>query len=203
MPLRRSAVIAGFAIGSAALILQFALTIPLRISNGDTLIGALIFYFTFFTILTNLALVLIYLSELVSARWLGWFRSSTTRGMMVGAITLVMMFYHFVLAGIWDPEGWFKVADVTLHYVTPIYYALWWLLFQPHGGLGMRDLPAMSLPPVVYLAWALLRGALINEYPYPILEANKLGYPQVALNVALVLIGLIVLYAVQRHPASG
>lgn len=196
MPLRRVVTLIVLLIGLAALILQFSLTIPLRISNGDTPLGAVVFYFSFFTILTNLALVLICLSDLVATRWLAWFCAPVTRGTAASAITLVMILYYLLLAALWAPEGWFKVADVTLHYVTPCLYIFWWLIFQPHGTLRIRDIPLMLLPPLIYLAYTMIRGAIITEYPYPILEAHKLGYPQVALNVLLVVIGLVLLCGV-------
>jgi hypothetical protein len=196
MSLCRVTTFAGLIIGLAALVLQFSLTVPLRLTNGDSLIGAVIFYFTFFTILTNLALVLVYLSEFFAANWLGWFRAPVTRGMILAAITLVMLFYHFVLAGLWAPEGWFKLADVTLHYVTPCLYILWWLAFQPHGTLRFRDIPLMIVPPAIYLVYAMIRGAIVNEYPYPILEAHTLGYPQVALNAGIVLASLTLLCSI-------
>jgi hypothetical protein len=193
MSLSRVTTFAGLIIGLAALVLQFSLTVPLRLTNGDSLVGAVIFYFTFFTILTNLALVLVYLSEFVAANWLSWFRAPVNRGMILASITLVMLFYHFVLAGLWAPEGWFKLADVTLHYVTPCLYILWWLAFQPHGTLRFRDIPLMIVPPAIYLIYAMIRGAIVNEYPYPIIEAQTLGYPQVALNAVIVLAGLALL----------
>lgn len=196
MPLPRIAALAGFIVGLAALVLQFWLTVPLRLANGDSLVGAVIFYFTFFTILTNLALVLVYLSALVPAARLGWFRAPVTRGMVLAAITLVLLFYHLVLAGLWQPEAWFKVADVTLHYVTPCLYILWWFVFQRHGALRLSDIPLMILPPAIYLVYAMVRGAIVAEYPYPILEAHKLGYLQVALNVLLVVAGLVLLCAI-------
>src|SRR5690242_3095242 len=70
----RIATIAGLLVGAAALVLQFALTIPARLEAGDMIFGAVIFYFTFFTILTNLALVLIYAAELWPQTGLSWFR---------------------------------------------------------------------------------------------------------------------------------
>jgi hypothetical protein len=196
MSLRLIASIAGLIIGLGALILQASLTIPLRMSNGHDLLDALVFFFTYFTILTNIMLVLIYLSDLTTAGWLGWWRSPVTRGMMAGAMALVCLFYHFVLAGLWAPQGWGKVADVTLHYVTPIFFVLWWLAFQPKGGLGFRHIPLMLLPIVVWLGWAMLRGAIVQEYPYPILEAHKIGYGAVAINCLAVLVGLVVLFAI-------
>jgi hypothetical protein len=183
----------GLTVGIAALLLQVSITIPLRLSNGDTLIGAVVFYFSFFTILTNLALVLIYASELWPRQWLNWFRRPATRGMMVAAIILVMGFYHFVLAATWNPEGWSRVADVSLHYATPIFYVAWWLLFMRHGTLKFGDITKMLLPPTVYLIYVMIRGAIVSEYPYPILEAHRLGYAAVAINILGVLAGLTVL----------
>jgi hypothetical protein len=194
MTLKRLSAIVGFLLGLGALLLQASITFPLRLANGHDLLDATLFFFTYFTILTNLMLVLTYLSELIAARWLDWWRSPVTRGMMAGAITLVGVFYHFVLAGLWAPEGLAKLADVGLHYATPIFYVLWWVLVQPRGGLSVRNLPIMLLPTALWLAWAMLRGAMIGEYPYPILEANRIGYGQVALNCLVVLAGLVVLF---------
>jgi hypothetical protein len=186
----------GFILGVAALVLQFAITIPLRLNNGDSLPGAVVFYFSFFTILTNLALVLVYASELWPRRWIGWFHLPVTRGMIAAAITLVMAFYHLILAETWDPQGLGLVADTALHYVTPIFYVAWWVFFARHGAVRWTDIPTMLLPPTVYLVYAMIRGAIVNEYPYPILEANRLGYGTVALNVLMVLVALAFLCAI-------
>lgn len=194
--MRQGIAIAGLLIGLTAVIVQGWITLSLLLGNGRDLLDALVHFFTYFTILTNLMLVTIYLSELVDWRWLGWWRQPVTRGMMVGAIVLVMVFYHFLLSGLWAPEGVAKAADVTLHYVVPILYVLWWLLFQPKGSLRFGHVPLMLLPIAIWLAWAMVRGAVVGEYPYPILEANKLGYAQVALNCLMVLAALVVLFAV-------
>ena len=191
MSLKRLACLIGFVIGAATLALQFYLSIELRLGKGDSLLGALWFLFTFFTILSNLMLVLIYASDLSSARWLGWWRSPVTRAMMAGTIAVVCAFYHVMLAGLWQPTGLQLLADVVLHYVAPIYFIAWWVLFEPHGRVEWRDLPRMMIFPVVYLAWAMLRGAIVGEYPYPILEANRIGYGEVTIN-CLVMLALFV-----------
>lgn len=126
-------------------------------------------------------------------------RIASLAGLLIGLAALVLQFsltIPLLLAGLWAPEAWFKVADVTLHYVTPSLYIIWWLVFQPHGTLQFRDVPLMLAPPLIYLVYAMIRGAIVAEYPYPILEAHKLGYPQVALNILFVLIGLAVLGAI-------
>jgi hypothetical protein len=119
-----------------------------------------------------------------------------TRGMMTAAITLVMVFYHFILAETWDPQGLALVCDVSLHYATPIFYIAWWVVFMRHGVLKFTDIPAMLLPPTIYLIYAMVRGAIVSEYPYPILEAHRIGYGAVAINVLTVLVALSVLCAI-------
>ena len=196
MSLKRVATLLGLIVGAAALVLQFYLSMTLRLGKGDNIFGALWFFFTFFTILTNGMLVLIYLSEVSSAPWLGWWRAPGTRGMMAGIMAVVTVFYHVLLAGLWQPTGLQLVADITLHYVAPWYFIAWWLLFQPHGQLGWRDTPAMTVFPLLYLVWAMFRGTIVGEYPYPILEANTLGYGQVAINCLIMLAAFLALFVV-------
>ena len=186
----------GLVLGLAALILQFTITMALRLNLGDSAIGAVLFYLSFFTIITNLALVLIYAAELRPGWPLGWCRDPVTQAMMAASITLVMVFYHLILAETWDPRGLSLVCDVALHYVTPILYVLRWLMYVRRGALRWTDIPPMLLPPTIYLIWAMTRGAVVGEYPYPILEADRLGYGIVALNVVAVLVGLTALCAI-------
>ncbi|WP_421759645.1 Pr6Pr family membrane protein [Devosia sp.] len=195
MTLKRVITTLAFAITLGVLVFQVVLTVNQRLSNGDSLIGALVYYFTFFTILTNLMAAAVYLSDLVRWAWLQWWRTPWVRAMTAGAIVLVMVVYHFLLFGLADFDIWFTIADRTLHYVDPTMYALWWVLFQAHGQLRWAELPKMLVYPLVYVIWAMARGAVVNEYPYPFLAANQLGYGPVLLNGLGVLAGFVVLYA--------
>ena len=186
----------GFVLGAAALILQLAITVPLRLDGGDSVGGALVFYVSFFTILTNLAVVLAYAAELWPTLLLGWFRLPVTRGMLAAALALVGIFYHLILAETWAPEGLGLACDITLHYVTPALYLLWWLATARHGRLDWSDIWSMLLPPTIYLVYVMARGAVVGEYPYPVLAADRLGYVQVALNIGGVLVGLAALCAI-------
>jgi len=186
----------GLALGAAALVLQFGLTWTTRLAAGDSIAGMLWFFFTFFTILTNGMLVLIYLSVLFRPAWLGWWRDPVTRGMIAGTMLVVTGFYHVMLANLWAPEGAQYIADVSLHYVAPLLYVLWWLLFQPHGGLRFSHLPVMAIFPLAYLVWAMFRGAIVGEYPYPILNASELGYATVAVNCLVMVALFLAVFAV-------
>ena len=194
--MKRAATWGGLIIGAFALVLQFVLTLQLKLGQGAGLGTTLIFFFTYYTICTNIMLVLVYLSDLSSARWLGWWRSPVTRGMMAGAIALVGIFNHLLLAELQDLTGLRSLCDSLLHYVTPVWFVLWWLIFEPKGRLRIADIPLMLLPTAIWLVWAMSRGAVINEYPYPILDAGQLGYGTVVINCLIVLGGLVAIYLV-------
>jgi len=116
---------------------------------------------------------------------------------MAGIMILVMFFYHFMLAPyLPDLPVAIDISNVLLHYVTPAYFVLWWIVLQPKGSLRFTDIPIMLLPTLIWLVWAMVRGAIVGEYPYPILDAQKLGYGAVGINCVFVFAGLLVLYLV-------
>ena len=73
-----------------------------------------------------------------------------------------------------------------MHYVVPFLYLFWWAVLLPHGTLVWRDALRWLLFPLVFLAWTLLRGAVVHEYPYPFVDVDNLGYGAVLINSLLV-----------------
>lgn len=151
-----------------------------------SLIGQFVYFWTFFTHLTNLGLVLFYLAELTGLQWLSALRLPRWRASMAGMIALVMVFFHFMLAPYYTFTGGLLVANYLLHYIAPIVFLLWWLT-MPHGSLLYRDIPWMVVPGLAYVVVVLIRGAIVNDYPYAILDAAKAGYGGVAIAVLVIL----------------
>lgn len=184
----------GIAVGLAGLAVQTALTLPPFVVDLGLGLG-LWKYLSYFTVLSNSFLVLTYLSAVTDWRWLGWFRLPVTRAMMLAVMMLVMGFYHLLLAHTWQPTGWFVFSDLVLHYIAPLLYLFWWAVFQTRGGLAWASIPVMLLPTFIYFVYAMIRGAIVADYPYAIIEASTLGYAQVAINAVFVTLGLSVLCA--------
>ena len=183
----------GLLFGAAGLVLQFTISMQSMLGSGRDLFGSLGHFFSFYTILTNIALVLIYLSEVVPSSRLAVFRHPIVRGMMAANIALVALYVFFVLRFLASLTGLFLLADNILHYLCPALYLLWWLVAQPHGRLRWGNLPVMLAPTLVYFVYAMARGAWVQEYPYPILNAIELGYAQVLFNALYMTVGLGVL----------
>jgi hypothetical protein len=183
----------GLVVGVLALIVQFIISMQAYFAAGRDVPGALGTFFSYYTILTNIILALIYLSEIVGWRWLAIFRSLDTRGMMVAAMVLVLTFVHFFLRGLVPMTGLFKACDIALHYVTPVIYFAWWVVAVRHGPLLIRRLGWMLLPTVIYFIYVLARGAWVAAYPYPVIDVARLGYGHVLLNALYLAVALAAL----------
>ncbi|MDG4881299.1 Pr6Pr family membrane protein [Mesorhizobium sp. WSM4884] len=196
--------IAGLVIGLIALILQFAITIPASMAAGRSLLGSIVFYFSFFTILTNIAVVMVHAS-LLSPTGYAWFPAFAGRRIRTGvavAITLVFIVYTTMLARLWAPEGLFFLCDVLLHYVAPLVFVLWWLIAGADGSARWRDISWWMIYPLAYLAYALIRAPFAGEVPYPFLDVAKNGAVSVAvsaLTITVLFLGLSLLAVLADH----
>lgn len=170
------AAVGGFALGLQLVLLARAVT-----AAGGSMAGAVLNFFSFFTILTN-GFVAVVMARIAIGRAPG----ASLLGCATLAIAVVGLVYSLALRWIWNPEGWQKLADMALHDVMPVLTVLFWLVFVPHGRLAMRDAWLWLLYPLGYLGLALIRGAADGWYAYWFLDAATIGYPAFFRNAALV-----------------
>ena len=188
MPTRTAAVSDLFAIVVAAvawptLVLQYWLIVWSGSFGAVT-----VRYFSFFTILSNLLVALVAASAAMGGNWtpMRYLRTPRIRGLAALCIAVTGLVYFTVLRSLWHPLGPQLIADRSLHYVIPVLYLVWWLALLPHGTLGWRDALRWLWFPLVFALWTFVRGAIVDEYPYPFLDVGRLGYPAALLNAALV-----------------
>ena len=192
-------------IGWTALGLQLWLTVTLVLGQGRGWGMALVIYFGFFTILSNL------LATLVLSAWRvgpgfpghGWLTLPVTLTTAASAITVVGLVYFFILRHTWQPEGAQFVADAMLHYVMPVLVVLFWTWAVPPRATSWASAPWLLLKlliyPLVYLVYVFARGELVSLYPYPFIDVLTIGYPAAMRNSA----GLIAAYALVAGLYAG
>lgn len=73
-------------------------------------------------------------------------------------ITITGVIYALVLAQIWDPTGWQKIVDETLHYSVPILAVGGFLIFGPRPRFTRETLWRCAAIPVVWVAYTLIRS---------------------------------------------
>ena len=148
--------------------------------------GKLWFMAGFFTILTNL---IIAAHLFAVAR--NWQMPASRAANLLVSIVMVAATYHLLLAGLWQPQGLAWWANQGLHTAVPLAYLAWWLAFAPKD-VTRRDMPYWLIYPLAYCIYAIIRGELTGFWAYPFLDADTLGLPRFALNVA----GMLAAFAV-------
>lgn len=146
-------------------------------------------FFSYFTTLCNLLVAFtLTFSTIAPHTGIGnWSSKLTVQTALVTYISIVSLVYNVALRGIWKLEGLLWLLDNMVHVVVPILYIIYWLAFRTRGSLQWKDGLIWLLFPLFYLIYSLIRGAMINWYPYPFLNAFKFGYGQVSLNILVML----------------
>jgi hypothetical protein len=176
--------LAWFGLGS-----QLYLSLQTTATTGFSVLKTVSNFFSYFTILSNILVALIMTAVLLKSG------SSLTSVQFQSAtavyIFIVGLVYNLVLRGIWKPTGLQLVTDNILHVVVPILFVTWWILTTPRQILRWIDLLPWLIFPAVYLVYSLIRGLIVNWYPYPFLDAKKYSYVKVAINSVFVLLAFL------------
>ena len=177
-----------------ALALQFDLLMTKAADVRISTVAALVGYFSFLSIQTNLLCAIVTSVAAVRAT----FPFSGNRIWSALAVYLVTggIIFAVTLRHLWAYDGLQVLANVLLHYATPILYAAFWLIAVPKAHLRWRD-PAIWLTyPFIYLVVVLLFGLKTGFYPYPLINPKLLSAGQfianlLALIASFVTMGLI------------
>ena len=142
----------------------------------------------YFTILTNLAVALVFSGIAAGERRVA---SPGLVGGVTLAILLVGIVYQLLLRGLYDLSGIARPADDIVHGVVPVLVPLFWLVFVPKGSLTRHHAWIWAVPPLLYFAYGLVRGGLDGVYPYPFMNVGLIGWGRTALNAGAIAAGFI------------
>ena len=191
-------------IGWATLGLQFSLSMRLSLDRGKGFVRGLIIYFSYFTILTNILVALALTAALLPQRprFVRFFTRPTVNTAIAASIAVVGIAYTTLLQHLWQPKGLQLVADTVLHHLMPVLFMVYWWVAVSADRLRWGEVLRWVFYPVFYFMYAMVRGALSGDYPYPFIDADTLGYRRALGNAGGILLGFIavslVLVAVGR-----
>ena len=164
----------------AAIITQLANTV----SIGNSVVN----FFSFFTIQSNIiGVVVVTIAALAGPAA----RSSVWLSQLRGAATLYMgitgMIFSLLLSGadVQTPIPW---VNSVLHYVFPLFIVIDWLVDRSVRPLSFRQGLIFLAYPVAYGAYSLIRGPIVDWYPYPFLDPRVHGYLYVTVMMIFVAI---------------
>jgi acetyltransferase-like isoleucine patch superfamily enzyme len=191
----RRRVVRGLALsGWLALVLQLYLILDVRWSMGASVVGGIVHFFSYFTVLSNtLAAGVLSAWAWPMDTWLGrWLRRPSLAACALVSIVLVGLGYNLLLSHYWAPQGAQWIANAVLHQLMPPAFIAFWWWCVPKGALRWRQLGPWALYPLGWYGFTLLRGWSVGVWPYPFLDAFELGFTQALLN-ALGLFGVFCL----------
>jgi hypothetical protein len=141
-------------------------------------------FFSFFTIESNVFAAVMFIVGAV--RLLQGKKLSSGFSMLRGAATLYMattgIIFAVLLSGL-DPGTLTAVPwdNTVLHYLLPFALVVDWLIDPPYRRIAFRKAVIWLAYPVAYLAYTLVRGHIVDWYPYPFLNPEHKGYMSVAI----------------------
>jgi len=152
-------------------------------------------YFSYFTIDSNLiaAAVLI----VGAARW----NRPTARAfdLVRGAAVVYMSITGIVftlLLSNTDVDTAIRWVNTVVHELMPLVLLADWLVTPPSAKLQLRQGLLWLSFPLVWIVYTIIRGAIVNRYPYPFLDPVNGGYGSVAVYCIAILVAMIVVSAI-------
>jgi len=135
-------------------------------------------FFSFFTIESNLLTVVV----LLAGAWLALRGQETApgwelfRGAVTAYMTTTFIVFAALLSGLPDnldlTEPW---VNFVLHQLMPIVIVLDWVVSPPRNRLTVRQALVWMLFPLAYSVYSLVRGPVVEWYPYPFLNPDSVG----------------------------
>ncbi|WP_248797131.1 Pr6Pr family membrane protein [Pseudomonas sp. MWU13-2105] len=199
----------GIALKGAALLGWMTLGIQFyqNCQAAGSLLGGLDVFFSYFTVLSNILEALVLSCAVTSGDSAArrFFLLPSVQGGAVVSVVLVAVVYNLLLRVPWSAQEFQWVPDELMHDVMPVLFLFYWWFYVTKGLLQWRYVRPWVIYLLVYFLCILVRGRLIDAYPYSFIEVDTLGYPQVLINAGAVLLGFVLvslaLIAVDRWRA--
>ncbi|MCF6228444.1 MAG: Pr6Pr family membrane protein, partial [Planctomycetes bacterium] len=178
----------------AGIVINFVYNISIKHETGESVADEIIKLLGYFTILTN---IIVAVTASVIGLWpsskLGQlFSRPAVFGGIVVSIVIVGGIYHLFLASQYSPKGIGLLVNTIEHTVVPIGAVLYWFIYTPEKRLPLWAPLVWCIYPVTYGIYVIIRGSIINKYPYYFIDLSELSVSEVAINSLGVFVTFIV-----------
>lgn len=148
----------------------------LRPWQPNTSVGRLIFYYSFFTVLSNIMLAISCLILVFNPNCSKTGFNVIRLNGLVG-VFITMIVYNLMLRGIHrPPTPLLEFANESLHVVIPILGLLTWLIYGPFKRINIKSIFYSFCSLIIYGIYTFVRGYMTGQYPYPFINVNRIGY---------------------------
>lgn len=159
-------------------------------------IGRIIFYYSFFTVLSNIMLAISCLMLAFKPNCSNMVFNVIRLNGLVGVL-ITMIVYNLMLRGIHRPPTvLLQFANESLHVVIPLLGLISWLIYGPFYRIQLKAIAYAFLSLLAYGVYIFMRGYYTNLYPYPFINVNRVGYEKAfiaVIEVAILFVCLVLL----------
>lgn len=152
--------------------------------------GTLGNFFSYFTIQSNLiaiaVLLVIAFRDPQGRRW-QVIRGAATLYIVITGIVYALLLQN-VAVGVM-----YQWTDDVLHRVMPLVLFVDWLLVPVGLGVTARLAGAWLTYPIAYGVYTLIRGPIVDWYPYPFIDPRTQGYLSMAIGLVVLVVAFVVL----------
>lgn len=183
-----------------ALVAWFALAghfnqIVLQRGAETSFAGALVNYFSYFTIQSNLLVAVWWSATLFTQHRepAPAFRRPKVKGALTAYISVTLIAFATLLSSTYSPSGLDLVLSNITHYITPLAFILDWVLFEKKGVYQWRFAIDWLIYPLLYFVYVMAYGAVTGRYLYPFFDLRAIGVGGLAIQTALLLALFLIL----------
>jgi hypothetical protein len=147
-------------------------------------------FFSFFTIQSNILAVaaLFLLVAVPRDRRTALFDGA--RGAAVLYIAITGVVFALLLAGLQEElQTTTPWVDFVVHKLMPVVLVVDWLVDRPRHRLPAWTVLAWLAYPAAWFGYTLVRGEIVDWYPYPFVDVSSLGYGGVLARAAGLIVG--------------
>lgn len=156
-------------------------------------------FFSYFTVISNVLLTVV-LVALVARPLL---RDAAGFGLLRGAATLGIIATGLVYAVLLAPASadvdvTLRWVDLVLHTVAPVFGLVDWLVDPPRRRPATTAMLGWLLLPVVWLPYTMVRGPIVDWYPYPFLDPDEESVASIVVTCVGIAVVFLLLAAALR-----
>ncbi len=154
--------------------------------NPDGLAGAFGRLIDSLSYFTNVSLVIVAVVSTMLARNPDR-GGAVWRAVRMDSLTMISitgLIYAILLAPDAEVQGLDIITNALKHYIVPIVTVLVFLIIGPRRQVSLASVFTALVIPITWAAYTLVRGEVIQAYPYGFLNVIAYGLPAVLVNIA-------------------
>jgi hypothetical protein len=142
--------------------------------HQDTASVRIVGFFSYFTIWSNIVVVLIGYSLWRNKSGFKYFSNLFATGLIM--ITITGLVYNTVLLPVFPPKGWYWLTSALMHLIVPVMYFYLWMVRGPRGAISTEHTLRILTIPIIYLIYTVAHGLAIKQWPYKFLDLTSEGF---------------------------